>query len=134
MPDAICSTWLPTSAWAWLATTTLWSAVAMVMLPPILRWRKADWHQGLAAAAFAVFILTLPALFGVHSRAKLGVLLAKQTSLRLTPTRKAQVLGHLPAGEMARLERRRGDYVYVRAGNDAAGWVEQSEFGLLAEL
>ena len=127
----VCSTWLPVNAWAWLASLSLWLAVAMVALPGILRWRKADWHQALAAAGFAVFLLTLPALLGVHTRAKLGILLPKETPVRLTPTQDAQILSKLPAGETARLEHERGSYVFIRAAG-AAGWVERSQFGLIA--
>lgn len=128
----ICSTWLPVNAWLCLASLSLWLAASMMLLPVIFRWKKSDWHQGLAAGGFAIFLVTVPALLGVHSRSKLGVLLPKQTALRLTPTKEAQTLGQLPAGEIARLELERGDYVYVRAGNDAAGWVERSQFGLIS--
>jgi tetratricopeptide (TPR) repeat protein len=128
----ICSTWLPVNAWLFVASLSLWLAVAMMLLPGIFRWKKSDWHQGLAAGGFAIFLVTVPALLGVHSRSKLGVLLPKQTALRLTPTKDAQTLGQLPAGEVARLERERGDYVYVRAANDAAGWVERAQFGLIS--
>jgi len=127
----ICSTWLPVNAWAWVACLSFWGALAMVMLPAILRWRKSDWHQGLAAAGFAIFLLTIPALAGVHGRSKLGIILAKETPLRLTPTSEAQVLTKLPAGEAARLERERGQYVFIRTGV-AAGWVERSQLGLIA--
>lgn len=126
----ICSTWLPVNAWAWIACLNLWLAVAMVMLPGVLRWRKADWHQGLAVAGFAIFLLTIPALMGVHTRAKLGILLPKETPLRLTPTSEAQVLAKLPAGETARLERERNNYVFIRTGT-AAGWVKREQFGLI---
>ena len=128
----ICSTWLPVNAWLCVASLSLWVAVAMMLLPGIFRWKKSDWHQGLAAGGFAIFLVTVPALLGIHSRSKLGVLLPKQTALRLTPTKEAQTLGQLPAGEIARLELERGDYVYVRAGNDAAGWVERSQFGRIS--
>jgi tetratricopeptide (TPR) repeat protein len=128
----ICSTWLPGGAWAVLAAASLWLAVALVLLPGIFRWRKADWHHALAAASLAVFLLTIPALVGIQTRGRLGVIRSKDTPLRLTPTREAQVLGKLAAGEFARLERQRGDYVYVRTGNDAAGWVESAQFGRMA--
>jgi len=128
----ICSTWLPVNAWPWLAGASLWLAIAMVMLPGIFRWRKADWHQALAAGGFAVFLLTIPALIGVQTRSQIGVIRAKDTPLRLTPTREAQTMARLPAGEMARLERERGDYVYVRTGNDAAGWLHREQFGRVA--
>ncbi|MBI5388453.1 MAG: SH3 domain-containing protein [Verrucomicrobia bacterium] len=130
----MCSTWLPVNAWAWLAALSFWTALALVLLPGVLRWRKADWHQAVAAAGFAVFLLTIPALLGVHSRTKLGIIRAKDTPLRLTPTRDAQTLGRLPAGELVRLERERGGYVYVRGANDAAGWVERAQFGTISSL
>jgi len=127
----ICSTWLPFNAWSWLACLSFWLAVAMVMLPGILRWRKADWHQGVAAAGFAVFLLTIPALAGVQTRSKIGVVLTKETPLRLTPTSEAQILTRLPAGESARLERERGQYVFIRT-SAAAGWIERAQLGLIA--
>ncbi len=128
----ICSTWLPVNAWPWVAAVSFWAAVALVTLPSVFRWRKADWHQAVAAGGFAIFLLTIPALIGVHTRTDLGIILAKDTPLRLTPTAEAQTLTKLPAGEMARLETRRGNYVYIRTGNEAAGWVEKSQFGLIA--
>ncbi len=127
----ICSTWLPVDAWAWLACLSCWLAVTMVVLPGILRWRKADWHQGVAAAGFAIFLLTIPALAGVQARSKLGIVLAKETPLRLTPTAEAQILTKIPAGETARLERERGRYLFIRTGT-AAGWVEKARFGLVS--
>lgn len=127
----ICSTWLPVSTWDWIACVSFWLAVAMIVLPGIFRQRKTDWHQGVAAAGFAIFLLTLPALAGVHTRSRLGVILPQETPLRLTPTEDAQILTRLPAGETARLEKERGPYVFIRTGN-AAGWVGHAQFGLMA--
>lgn len=127
----ICSTWLPVNAWPWLASLSFWSAVTMVMLPGIFRWRKSGWHQGIAAAGFAIFLLTLPALAGIHARANLGILLPKEAPLRLTPTSEGQILTRLPAGEAARVEGGRGRFFFIRASN-AAGWVERAQFGLIS--
>jgi tetratricopeptide (TPR) repeat protein len=127
----VCSTWLPVNDWAWLAAGSFWLAVAMLLAPPALRWRRADWYQGAAAAGFAIFLLTLPALGGVHTRSKIGIVLSSETPLRLTPTADAQVLTRAPAGETARLERERGGYVYIRTAG-AAGWVERGQFGLVS--
>ncbi len=127
----ICSAWLPVNAWAWIACVSFWLAIAMILLPGVLRWRKVDWHQGIAAAAFAIFLLTLPALLGVHTRSLLGVVLNQETPLRLTPTTEAQILTRLPAGEMARLERQRGSYVLIRT-SAVAGWVERAQIGRLS--
>jgi|GEM_PF-152607 hypothetical protein len=125
----VCSTWLPVNAWAVLAGVSLWVGLGAVWLPGILRWRRADWHQAVAAAGLAVFLLTVPAMIGVHTRSKLAVILQPQTPLRLTPTKEAQILAKLPAGDVVRIERQRGSYLYVRAGNDAAGWVQQTQLG-----
>jgi hypothetical protein len=127
----ICSTWLPVNWWPWLACAGFWVAVAMMTLPGIFGWRKAGWQQGLAAASFAVFLLTIPTLAGVHTRSKLGIILPKDTALRLTPTTDAQELTRLPEGETVRLERARGNYLFVRTAN-ASGWIERAQFGLIS--
>jgi hypothetical protein len=128
-----CSTWLPYNAWAWIACVSFWLALALIILPGIFGWRWTGWHQALAAAAFALFLLTLPALFGVATRSKQGIILVKDTPLRLTPTAEAQVLGRLPAGDIGRIEGERGAYFYIRASNAAAGWVLRSQFGRICE-
>jgi hypothetical protein len=48
--------------------------------------------------------------------------------LRLTPTEHGEPLAKLAAGEMARRERTRGDFVYIRTANDSAGWIKHAEF------
>jgi tetratricopeptide (TPR) repeat protein len=129
----ICSTWLPVDAWPCLACVTFWLALAMVLLPGMFRWRRAGWQQGLAAASFAVFLLTLPALVGVHTRTRLGVVISAETPLRLTPTSEAQALTRLPAGTVGRVEARHGIYVLVRCGA-YRGWLEAAQLGLIARL
>ncbi len=125
-----CSTWLPANVWPWITCGSFWLALSLLVLPGILRWRKTGWPQGLAAVCFAVFLFTLPALLGIQTRSRLGVLLPDATSLRLTPTHDAQVLGKLPPGETARIERTRGDYIYIHTGG-VAGWIQRSEFALI---
>ena len=126
----VISTWLPVSWWAWIAGGSLWLAVAMVLLPGILRRRKATWHQAIAALALMVFLLSIPALFGVQTRARIGFVLQKDTPLRLTPTREAQAVTRLASGEPARWVRARGRYVLIRISR-TLGWVEQDQFGLI---
>jgi hypothetical protein len=129
----VVSTWLPVNWWAWISGLSFWLAVAAAMLPGILRWRRAGWHQAVAALGFTVFLLSLPAQFGVHSRSRLGFVLEKNSPLRLTPTQEAQWLTRLPAGEPARLEAVRGKYVLIRT-NRSTGWVEKNQFGLISPV
>ena len=126
----VVSTWLPANWWAWIAGISFWSAVAMVMLPGLLRRPKAAWHQAVAALGLTVFLLSIPAHIGVHTRAHIGFVQQKDTPLRLTPTREAQSVTRLAAGEPARLERQRGNYLLVRT-NRSTGWVERGQFALI---
>ncbi len=125
--------WLPVNAWAWMASVSIWISVALVVLPGVFRRQKTGWHQGVASAGFALFLISLPALAGVHARSKIGVVLSQETPLRQTPTFEAQIHVRLPAGEMVRLQRVRGDYVLVRTGGDSSGWIKKSQVGFIAQ-
>jgi tetratricopeptide (TPR) repeat protein len=129
----VISTWLPVAWWAWIPGASLWLAVGMAALPGILRRRKATWHQAIAAVALMVFLLSIPAIFGVHTRARIGFVLQKDTPLRLTPTLEAQAVTRMAAGEPARWVRAHGNYVLLRT-NRALGWVEREQFGLTCPM
>jgi hypothetical protein len=73
--------------------------------------------------------LSIPALFGVERRARLGFVLEKDTPLRLTPTAEAQAITRLAPGDPARAIRSRGRYLLIRTSR-SVGWVEQTQFGL----
>ena len=126
-----CSAWLPVDWWAVIACVSFWTALGLVALPGMLGWRKAGWHQAVAAAGLAVFLLCLPALAGVFSRSKIGIILPKDAPLRLTPTSEGQILARLPAGDAGRCERERGNFVFVRTAV-AAGWMEKRQFGIIS--
>jgi tetratricopeptide (TPR) repeat protein len=126
----VASTWLPANTWAWIAGGSLWLAVAMVILPGILRVRKTVWHQSLAALGLVVFLLSIPAYVGVVTRAQFGIVLEKNTRLGLTPTQEAETVASLSAGETARKLRARGDYYFIRTQR-GSGWIERKQLGLL---
>jgi tetratricopeptide (TPR) repeat protein len=126
----VVSSWLPADWWAWVAALSLWSSIGISTVPGILRWRKTSWHQAVSAFGLAVFLLSVPAQLGVHTRSRLGVVLFKDVPLRLTPTGEAQYITRLPAGETARLEQRRGKYLRIRTGH-ATGWVRDDQFRLV---
>jgi len=128
--NEVVSTWLPMNWWAWITGASLWLAVGMVLLPGILRRRKAAWHQAVAALGIMVFLLSVPAHFGVHTRARLGFIVEKDAPLRLTPTGDAQVIARLSAGEAARWVRAHGPYALIRTSR-ALGWIDQAQFRLV---
>lgn len=124
------STWLPASAWAWIAGGSLWLAVGLAVLPGALRWRKSAWTQAIAAMCLAVFLVSLPAHVGVRTRTRIGFVLQKDVPLRLTPTQEAETVVKLGAGEPARRVRTRGKYVLIRTMR-GQGWIEQTQLGLV---
>ena len=124
------STWLPANWWTWLAGVSLWLAVALVTVPGFLRWRKAGWHQTVAALALGIFLLSLAPTAGIFTRSKIGIVTAKNTALRLTPTQTAEVIASLPSGEPVRQLRSRGIYLFVRTQN-GSGWVERRQVKFL---
>ena len=124
------STWLPPNAWVWLAGASLWSAVGVLVLPPIFRRRVAGWHQTLAALAFGIFLFSLAANAGVMSRTQLGFVLKKNAPLLLTPTQDGETVSTLAAGEPARKLRSRGNYFFIRT-TSGSGWIERGEFKLV---
>lgn len=128
----VVSSWLPVNWWAWAAASSLWLAIGMGTLPGIFRWRKLTWHQAIAAVGLAVFLLSVPAQFGLSTRGNIGFILQKDVPLRLTPTRDAQYITRLAAGEPARLERSRGNYCLLRT-NHTTGWVQRDQFGLICQ-
>ncbi|MBC8095791.1 MAG: hypothetical protein H7Y43_08260 [Akkermansiaceae bacterium] len=124
------SSWLPATAWAWLAGVTLWLAVGALVLPGFFRWRKSAWQQAVAAFSFGAFLLCIPAHVGTLSRANLGFVLEKETPLRLTPTSGADNLTRLAAGDPARKVRTRGDFIFIRTSR-SAGWIKQNQFRVI---
>jgi hypothetical protein len=128
-PETI-STWLPPNAWVWLAGASLWLAVGLLVLPGVFRRRIRGWQQTLAALAFGVFLFSLTANFGTVSRTRIGFVLKKNAPLRLTPTREAETLATLAAGEPARQLRARGNYLFIHTAT-ASGWIEHGDFQLV---
>jgi hypothetical protein len=77
-----------------------------------------------------LFLLSLPAQLGVHTRACLGFVLQKDTPLRLTPTDSAQFITRLAPGDPGRVERERGDFLLIRTSR-TSGWLRKDQFGLI---
>lgn len=125
------STWLPLNWWSWIAGLSLWVVIGAGLLPGIFHVRKAAWQQAVAAVGLAVFLLSLPAHLGIHTRARLGFALQKDVPLRLTPTDDAQFITRLSSGESGRVERVSGNYLLIRTSR-ALGWVDKEQFGLLS--
>ena len=127
-----CSTWLPANDWAVLSASSFWVMLGLILLPGLFGWKKSVWLQAGAAGALSIFILTLPALYGLHTRSRMAVVLTQNGNLLLTPTAAGQVKSQLPEGEMVRLIRRRGAFSYVRTTTQN-GWIQGNKLGFISE-
>jgi len=127
------SLWLPAGIWIAVASIGLWGGIAMLCLPRIFQRMRSAWSQAFAAIALTAFLLTLPALLGLWKRQHTGVVVTDDASLLLTPTRTGEILVKPAAGELAQVEKVRGNYYYVRASQDRAGWIHTRDFALIWE-
>ena len=98
--------------------------------PSVLRLRKSGWQQALMAVGLGIFLLSLPANYGAWTRTSLGLVLAAETALKLTPTAEGEATTKLAAGEPARVLRSRGRYLLIRT-RLATGWVEGEKIGFI---
>jgi hypothetical protein len=128
----VISGWLPVNWWSWILCSSLWLAIGAMTLPVAFRWPRASWHQPVAAFGAMIFLLSLPAQFGVHTRARLGFILEKATPLRLTPTSDAQTITQLAPGEPVRWVHSRGNFILLRTAR-ATGWVERPQIGFVCD-
>ena len=129
----IAASWLPANVWAWLACGSLWFAIAAMMLPGILRRRRSATQQAVIALGLGVFLLSVPANYGVWTRSYIGFVLERETPLRLTPTAEAEAVTKLAAGEPGRILRERGNYLLIRTRR-TTGWVERDDFALITPI
>lgn len=128
------SLWLPADAWGWLAGASFWLVVLLVVVPRVGQWPRSTGRAVVVALLAGIFLLTLPGLHGVHSRAHLAVVISPEVALRQTPTATAQTLERLAAGDFVRSVAWHGDYCLVRTANDANGWVSRKQIQFITDL
>ena len=131
----VVSTWLPANWWGWIGAISFWVAIAAILLPTVFRIRKSAWHQAIAALGLTVFLLTLPAGLGVHTRSRIGFIVEKNSPLRWTPTTEADFkLAQLSVGEPVRILRSRGNFLLIKLHSTAeTGWVLRSQLALISD-
>lgn len=122
------SAFLSPDTWTWIVALGFWSAAGLLTLPALLRRKRTSLTQGGAVVAIGIVLLALPALLGLATRSQCGIIQTADTVLRLTPTQEGELLTKLAEGELARSEQTHGEYLYIRASGDRAGWVRRTEF------
>jgi tetratricopeptide (TPR) repeat protein len=127
------SDFLSSNTWAWLAAGSFWLVILVaVVLPVTLRWRRTSWSQSLVAFGLGIFLLALTGAYGVQTRTRLVVVSVPSAALLQAPAAHAPVVSKLNAGDVARTEFARGNYLFVRTGTGDFGWLEKSQLSRIA--
>ncbi|CAK8725293.1 TPR repeat-containing protein [Candidatus Electrothrix laxa] len=88
----------------------------------------------LMISSLAVLFLTLPpAVFRYHDW-KIGVVLAEDTHLVISPFADAAPAGDIKVGRLIRPGREHGDYVLVKTETGKSGWLVKDSFALVTEM
>lgn len=91
-------------------------------------------YHWLMIVALILCLLTLPLAFLRYQDWKVGVVLAEDTHLLISPFADATLAGDIKAGRLIRPEKEHGDYVLVETENGKTGWLAQESFALVTEL
>lgn len=91
----------------------------------LLRW--------LMTGSLVVVLLTLPPAVFRYQDWKIGVVLAEDARLVISPFADATPAGDIKAGRLLRPKRAHGDYVLVKTENGKSGWLARDSFALLTD-
>jgi hypothetical protein len=116
----IAASWLPEKIWAWIACASFWFAIGMLIVPGVLRWKKTATQQAAVALGLVLFLLSLPANYGIWTRSRIGFAYRNDTALKLTPTKDGEPITRLAAGEPGRV-------LLIRTRR-MTGWIERDGF------
>ena len=88
----------------------------------------------LMTGSLAVLLLTLPPAFLRYQDWQIGVVLAEDAHVVISPFADATPAGDIKAGRLIRPEREHGDYVLITAETGKSGWLAKESFALVTEM
>lgn len=88
----------------------------------------------LMTSALIVCLLTLPLAFLRYQDWNIGVVLAEDSHLLISPFADATLAGNIKVGRLVRPKKEHGEYVLVETENGKIGWLGQDSFTLVISL
>ncbi|MCI5120874.1 MAG: tetratricopeptide repeat protein [Candidatus Electrothrix sp. AUS4] len=104
------------------------------LLVTLVAEKKKGGLQWVMLCALLVVLLALPPVFFRYQDWKIGVVLAEDTHLLISPFADAAPAGDIKAGRLIRVEREHGDYAFVRTDNEKSGWLAKESFALVTDM
>lgn len=123
---------LSVNTWAWIGAISFWSAVALAVLPRVLRWRGLFPITGFSVS-FCITLATGLALLGYHGQSQEGIVLTAQAPLKVAPVESVDAKDFLSGGESASIEEQKGNYYLVSTASGKSGWISTTDFGKIWE-
>ena len=114
------------SEWIWIATAFFWLSAALFVFPHLYSKRSAA-TLFLFAISAAVFVFSVLGISYWRDYSSIAVSIVPDTALRLSPAKTAPVAAVLQPAQLARIEKRSGDFIYVKAAKDKKGWAKIDE-------
>ncbi len=118
---------LPLGLWIATASIAFWVLVAAWLLLR-KRWRAPRVKWVLSILCCIALLVSIPALYGYHQAAQLGVVLVDSVGLRVAPTEQSPFSIELQAGTVATLRGKHHAFLLVELPSGEEGYLKANEF------
>ncbi|MEM7144420.1 MAG: hypothetical protein AAF591_04750 [Verrucomicrobiota bacterium] len=103
------------------------ASVGLAVLVWVALWRRSAVSRVWAAICVAGVVLGIAGTLWFGSHPRDVVVMGDGVVLQVSPFDGAEAKGAVGIGEVVRMERGHGDYVYVRTRGGEGGWVSEGE-------
>lgn len=113
--------------WTALALAAFWGTVLLIAIPPLYGKRSAA-LAFLAIVCAITMCVSVAGIFNWRAFANRAVAVGEAPSLRISPAPEAPVCAILADGQLAKIRKSRGDFLYLETSNGKRGWGNKSDF------
>jgi len=115
------------NTWAWLLTASFWIMVFLFVFQNLFSWQGMVSYSLITLFALCI-CLSFVGLWGYHLDRNLGVVLGKESPLKVAPTDKSPVITYLFPGTIAVALKSAEDFLLVKTAEGREGWIDKDGF------
>jgi len=112
----------PINFWCWTATAGFWLAIFMFTLPPLYGVSNLATRVVTILSVTAVLASGI-ALYGYHTKGAEAIILEPDAAIRVAPSEQSNEYGYLRAGETVSVAKIHQNYVFLETAGGKSGWV-----------